>query len=129
MLKVGDDFDLDSVTKEFSPPTQIETLFQTHRTPSPETSYVFHFDSIVIDVEHGAIRTIEFTSLRLSTHRSVRIGDSADEVRSAYGKPSKEDWLGCPSGLSYFGKNSTLGLTFCISEGRVVRIFVGWGGT
>src|SRR5712671_1782442 len=86
MLKVGDDFDLDSVTKEFSPPTQIETLFQTHRTPSPETSYVFHFDSIVIDVEHGAIRTIEFTSLRLSTHRSVRIGDSADEVRSAYGK-------------------------------------------
>jgi c-di-GMP-related signal transduction protein len=93
MLEVNAKFDMISISKDFGYPTKIDTFIGTHRTPSPETTYVYHFDSLIVDVERFGIRTIEFISQRLKTHRGVRIGDTVEKVRSSYGKHLKSSGL------------------------------------
>jgi hypothetical protein len=128
-LRVDGKFELVSTVKDFGSVGKIDTIIQTHRTPSPETTYVYQFDSLKVIVVQSHIRSLEFTSGKLRTHRGIRIGDTAKKVRERYGEPSDEDFLGCPSGLFYFKRHSTLGLNFCIADGHVVKILVGWGGT
>jgi len=133
-LSVNAKVDSSTLFEKWGPPKNTERHIETHRTPQPETSYVYCFDSITVCLNRFGIRWFEFTSTILKTTRGITVGSTADEIRRRYGKPSPEVWLGRADGkddevLSYFKHNSTLGVAFFLHKGRVIRIAVGWGST
>jgi len=132
-LVVNEKVDTTFLFTRFGSPIKIEQFIETHRTPSPETTYVCQFDSVSVTFDRFGIRYLEFTTSSWATHRGVQIGDEPEKILKLYGKPSTERYLDFSEDpnedvLSYYIRpNSTLGIAFYLHNKRVWKIIVGWG--
>lgn len=113
---------------------RVDPFIHAHRSAPPDTSYLYCFDSCTVVIERWTIKRFEFESKGLVTYRGIRVGDTPDKIKKAYGEPSPEHWHGHSTEtnekvFSYFRGKSTLGISFYLQNGVVRRIIIGWGGT
>jgi hypothetical protein len=124
-LAINGSGDSTSFSAMFGKPDSVSRFTDDHRYATPVTFTTFYFDSVTICIGDQGIQSIETVGTLLATHRGVRVGERVELVESLYGPPSITDLHDC-DGLQYFWPDSALGLTFCVSDGRVVKIFIGY---
>jgi len=131
-LVVNEKVDTTFLFSKLGRPKTSEQFIDSLRTVSPETSFVYQFDSVSVNIQRFWIRYFEFTTSSWVTHRGVRVGDTSEKIMKLYGKPSTETYLGYSENpiedvISYYIKpNSTLGIAFYLRNKRVWKIIVGW---
>jgi hypothetical protein len=77
-----------------------------------------------VDFVVATVQSFEILGPGVSTARGVRVGDTVEAMRAAYGEPSsryEEDW-------TYSDPRQALHqITFTVRAGRIVKVFIGTG--
>lgn len=124
-VSINDWVDSTSLSAILGNPVRVTRFTDDHQYATPVTFITFDFDSVTICIGENGIQSIETISTSMLTRRGVRVGDTVEKVKALYGLPTNPSWSDC-DGLCYFLHNSALGIDFETTDGRVVKIFVGY---
>jgi len=132
LIVIGDP--IDTVLVHLGSPGRIDTQSLAGRTLEPDTAFSFYYGGIEVEFEgQRHVRYVILTSSEFATARGIRVGDSTSTVQRLYGLPRSDSEPrgeydpGPDSEWGYSERNSFLGIRFTCENGRVKKIFVGWG--
>jgi hypothetical protein len=84
----------------------------------------WHYRAMDVDFVVATVQSFEILGPGVSTARGVRVGDTVEAMRAAYGEPSsryEEDW-------TYSDPKQDLHqITFTVRAGHIVKVFIGTG--